>query len=131
MKSAKRRKKTKNLCWKENLQVEHVYSSSTVISQLNVPRPAAIEQKPRSDSIKSRKQEEEAPAKSITGKILVAKQAIRADKASSILTEMNVTRKWNELRESWMKEKENLNNQPTCTAFLILRSRGAQTPLST
>lgn len=111
--------------------MEHVYSSITVISQLNAQQPSPIEQKPRSDSIKSRKQEEEAPAKGITGKILVAKQAIRADKASSILTEMNVTRKWNELRESWMKEKENLNNQPTCTAFLILRSRGAQTPLST
>lgn len=83
--------------------MEHVYSSSTIISQLNQARPSIIEQKPRSDSVKSRKQEEEVPPKSITGKILIAKQALRADKASSILTEMNVTKKWNELRESWMK----------------------------
>lgn len=58
MKTGKRRKKLKTLNWKENLSVEHVYSSSTVISQLNQPRPSPVEQKPRSDSIKSRKQEE-------------------------------------------------------------------------
>lgn len=94
----------KTLNWKENLSVEHVYSASTVISQLNQPtRPSHIQSKqPRSDSINSKKNEPEAP-KSITGKILVAKQAIRADKASSILTQMNVTKKWNELRETWMK----------------------------
>ena len=33
--------------------------------------------------------------KSVSGKILVAKQVIKAEKASSILTEMNVTKKWN------------------------------------
>lgn len=43
--------------------------------------------------------------KGLTGKILVAKQVVKAEKASSILTEMNVTKKWNELREAWMKEK--------------------------
>lgn len=42
VKSGKRRKKTKNLSWKENLQVEHVYSSNTIIAQLNLPRPSAI-----------------------------------------------------------------------------------------
>ena len=84
-KLAKKKKKTmKTLNWKENLSVEHVYSSSTIISQLNQSRPSIIETKTRSDSVNSRKQEE--PPKSITGKILVAKQAIRADKASTILT---------------------------------------------
>lgn len=55
-----------------------------------------IDPKPRSDSVNSRKGEESA--KNITGKILVAKQIIRADKTSSILTEMNVTKKWTELK---------------------------------
>ena len=66
----------------------------------------------------------------MTGKILVAKQTLRADKASTILTEMNVTKKWTELRESWMREKENLNtNQPpSCTYLLILRYLGMLTP---
>ncbi len=41
-KSGKRRKKTKNLSWKESLQVEHVYSSSTVIAQLVQSRPSPI-----------------------------------------------------------------------------------------
>lgn len=58
MKAVKRRKKAmKTLNWKENLSVEHVYSSNTIICQLNQARPSMIEQKPRSDSVKSRKQE--------------------------------------------------------------------------
>jgi len=45
---------------------------------------------------------------------------------------MNVTKKWTELKEAWMKEKENLNqnqgqNCSTCTLLLMLRFRGALT----
>jgi hypothetical protein len=32
--------------------------------------------------------------KSISGKIMNAKQVVKADKNSSILSEMNVTKKW-------------------------------------
>jgi hypothetical protein len=42
-KVVKRKKKTqKALNWKENISVEHVYSSNTVISQLNQSRPSMI-----------------------------------------------------------------------------------------
>jgi hypothetical protein len=60
-----------------------------------------IESKPRSESVNSRKAEE----RPITGKILTAKQSMKADKTSLILTEMNVTKKWTELKEAWMREK--------------------------
>jgi hypothetical protein len=30
---------------------------------------------------------------------------MKADKTSLILTEMNVTKKWTELKEAWMREK--------------------------
>ena len=55
-----------------------------------------IELKQRSESTNSRKAEEGKG--SISGKILTAKQAIKAEKNSHILTEMNVTKKWTELK---------------------------------
>lgn len=57
------------------------------------------------------------PSKTITGKILVAKQQIKSEKNTSILSEMNVTKKWTELREAWMKEKENLNGNASQTSI--------------
>lgn len=44
-----------------------------------------MESKPRSDSVNSKKGEEKQ-SKNLTGKILVAKQSMKADKTSSILT---------------------------------------------
>ena len=117
-----RRKKRaqKTLTWKENMSEEHVYSCSSVISpgQFTVLQQT----KQRSDSLNIRKPEE--VGKGIAGKILIAKQTMRADKATSILTEMNVTKKWTELREAWIKEKENVHQQPTCISHQILRFRG-------
>ena len=53
---------------------------------------------------------------------------MKAEKNSLILTEMNVTKKWTDLKEAWVKEKENLHqNATTCTCFIILRFRGALT----
>lgn len=68
----------------------------------NQPRQSMIESKQRPQSANSRKSDEN---KGISGKILTAKQSIKADKNSHILTEMNVTKKWTELKEAWMKEK--------------------------
>ena len=59
-----------------------------------------IELKQRSESTNSRKADD---GKGITGKILTAKQSIKSDKNSLILTEMNVTKKWTELKEAWMR----------------------------
>ena len=85
-----------------------------------------IESKPRSESTNSRKGEDSRNG--ITGKILTAKQSMKAEKNSLILTEMNVTKKWTDLKEAWVKEKENLHqNATTCTSFVILRFRGALT----
>ena len=60
-----------------------------------------IELKQRSESANSRKAEDGKG--SISGKILTAKQSIKAEKNSHILTEMNVTKKWTELKEAWIK----------------------------
>ena len=59
-----------------------------------------IEPKPRAESANSRKGDEN---KGITGKILTAKQSLKADKNSMILTEMNVTKKWTDLKEAWTR----------------------------
>ena len=86
-----------------------------------------IEPKPRSESTSTNSKKDEEN-KGITGKILTAKQSLKADKTSLILTEMNVTKKWTELKEAWTKEKENLNqNCSTCTSCFMLRSRGVLT----
>ncbi len=58
-------------------------------------RQSMIETKQRSESTNSRKGEDgKGDGKGITGKILMAKQSIKSDKNSMILTEMNVTKKW-------------------------------------
>jgi hypothetical protein len=55
---ARRRRKTlKTLSWREGISHEHVYNSSTVIAHLGQPRTPTLEQKPRSDSVNSKKQE--------------------------------------------------------------------------
>jgi hypothetical protein len=90
----KKKKQGKSIAWREMLSTEHTYSENVPIAQTQT-RPSLLEPKPRSESTNSRKGEE---SKGITGKILTAKQAIKADKASAILTEMNVTKKWTELK---------------------------------
>lgn len=95
-KPAKKKKKNiKSIAWKTSLSIEHVYSENAPIAQVPQARPSMLESKQRSESANSRKGED---GKGITGKILTAKQSIKADKASLILTEMNVTKKWTELK---------------------------------
>lgn len=53
----RKRKTQKTLSWKEGISCEHIYNSSTVIAQLAQPKTALLEQKPRSDSVNSKKQE--------------------------------------------------------------------------
>ena len=69
---------------------------------MNQNRSSIIQAKQRSDSVNSRKGEDN---RAITGRILTAKQTLKADKAGLILTQMNVTKKWTQLKEAWMKEK--------------------------
>jgi hypothetical protein len=87
----KKKKNNKTIAWKEQLYTEHNYSEVAPIVQ-SQGRPSILEPKQqRSDSANSRKGDD---SKAVTGRILTAKQSIKADKASAILTEMNVTKKW-------------------------------------
>ena len=78
----RKKKGGKAIIWKDRLSTEHVYSEGVPIAQVQPPRVSMLEQK-RPESTNSRKGDE---GKGISGKIVTAKQSIKAEKNSSILT---------------------------------------------
>lgn len=78
-----------NVSWKNDLVVEHCYCPNSIINVQVNNQPKKIPPKERSESVGNKEDK---------------KQKNLQEKTNS-LSEMNVTKKWTELREMWMKEK--------------------------
>lgn len=84
-----------NVSWKPDLAIEHVYCPNSIIN-VQVNQPKKMPPKERSESVGNKEEKDKKQ-----------KNTNNLQEKTNSLSEMNVTKKWTELREMWMKEKEN------------------------